>query len=233
MFSDVIAPAEPVRLVPLVTGFFSDISVENPVGSVVKSVSAAREELLLLLSPGAAPLTAHQHMRVEYLSKVLEKSNIPIQTIPFLNLAVQGSWRQVYSNVLLRNPSPLLECNITQTIEPADAASLSGRLLNTIFYAHDMSGGQVSTGKVEVQCEYTCNSKGEMHVKLLEHVMLPDNNVPEDIEAFLLDLQRSVPYDTFDPNDSTQKLLFVDPELKVVRVQSSQMVNVLNVYLRG
>eukprot|EP01035_Chromulina_nebulosa_P008221 gene8221-11140_t len=26
-----------------------------------------------------------------------------------------------------------------------------------------------------------------------------------------LDLQRSVPYDTFDPNDSTQKLLFVDP----------------------
>ncbi|RYG64626.1 hypothetical protein EON64_13590 [archaeon] len=193
-------------MVPLVTGFYSEISVENPVGPVVRSLCVARDELLHLIKADVA-LSVQQHMRIEYLSKVLEKCHIPIQTVPFYNLATQGCWRQVYSNVLLRKPVPQMRCNLTQTILPAEAASLSGSLVNSVFYSYDVPGVQVYTGKLDVQCEYACNSRGEVQVTLQGHVMLADDHVPEDTEGFLLDLQRSVPYDTFDPSNSTQKLL--------------------------
>lgn len=77
-------------------------------------------------------------------------------------------------------------------------------------------------GELHVQSNYTVNTKGEMFMELTGHLLLPmdnpssgsdsngssnnkgkvedDTSIPPDPGSFVLDLQRSVPLDLFDPS---------------------------------
>jgi hypothetical protein len=95
-----------IRAVPIINTASLNISVTNPFSFPVKSINDAREELHQILVTGATE--AFHHYRVEYLTKVLESSYIPIQTIPFMNFALSGDWSLVYSNVLTPRADPTL-----------------------------------------------------------------------------------------------------------------------------
>lgn len=82
------------------------ISLSNPFGPAVKSIDIAKDELLKILDNELSMSISDTngsnffHGRIEYLLKILESRFIPIQTIPFLNLAIGGDWNMRYSNVL-------------------------------------------------------------------------------------------------------------------------------------
>lgn len=90
-----------VSRVPTVNTKAFDISISNPFGPIVKNIESCRQELISIVNGSLEMETNFYHCRIEYLSKVLQANFIPIQTIPFLNLAMQGEWRFRYSNTLI------------------------------------------------------------------------------------------------------------------------------------
>ena len=52
-----------------------------------------------------------------------------------------------------------------------------------------------------VKCEYLFNTKGDLDVTLVEHVLIPKNESPKDIEDLIMSIQRSIPFESFDPDN--------------------------------
>ena len=53
-----------------------------------------------------------------------------------------------------------------------------------------------------VECNYELNSKGSFEVKDLDHALFPDI-LPVDVELLINSLQRSIPFELFDPSGTT------------------------------
>jgi hypothetical protein len=91
---------EEMKLIPTINTKNFQISVLNPFGPSIKSLAEAKVELRDILTDHLHMDETFRHGRIEYLVKVLESRFIPIQTLPFLNLALEGEWNLKYSNVL-------------------------------------------------------------------------------------------------------------------------------------
>jgi hypothetical protein len=86
--------------VPVVNTSSMDISLTNPFGPAVFSVTDCKEELLKLLKRELEMEDSFRHCRLEYLTKYMENSYVPAQTIPFLQFIINGEWQLYYSNVM-------------------------------------------------------------------------------------------------------------------------------------
>ena len=90
---------ESMRYVAIFNPSELDISLENPFGEAVKSISSAEKELITILTGGAGEDINRSDFlkcRVEYLVKVLSSSYIPSFTMEFLALIHKGSWEHAY-----------------------------------------------------------------------------------------------------------------------------------------
>jgi len=221
------------------------VSVDNPYGERSSSKTAAVDELLGHLTRGTTgsiaaaiqnssihqihghgSLDMHQQLRVEYLIKYLESVFVPIQTVPFLNLAMEGHWRKVYSNLITPHASASMQCELYQTIQCKnnEYTCEHGVVIDKVAWWYDEyiysdrrtvvdsfpTGANVSRveshGTLSVYSNYSINSKGELDLTLSEHVLHADA-LPRDLDRFFLDLQRSVPFDSFDPNATCHKTI--------------------------
>jgi hypothetical protein len=213
------------------------VSVDNPYGERSSSKTAAVDELLGHLTRGVqnssihqihghGSLDMHQQLRVEHLIKYLESVFVPIQTVPFLNLAMEGHWRKVYSNLITPHASASMHCELYQTIlcKNNEYTCEHGVVIDKVAWWYDEyiyadrrtvvdsfpTGANVSRveshGTLSVYSNYSINSKGELDLTLSEHVLHADT-LPRDLDRFFLDLQRSVPFDSFDPNATCHKTI--------------------------
>jgi hypothetical protein len=200
-----VSPAQ-TFLVPIINRGRLEISVDSPYGDVVKSRTAAKAELLDIVSAEIGSLDAHY--RLEYLVKVLAKAHTPVQTIPFLNMVLEGRWAKKYSNTHTPRAVQELNYEIHQTVTVGEEI-LKGVVKEEIDWSYE-EGGQGAEGKVlsdgvlEVLSHYSINSKGHLTLELQEHV-LRAKNLPVDVEEFLNSLQKTVPFESFDPNMTAQE----------------------------
>ena len=169
----------------------------------------------------------HQQLRVEYLIKYLESVFVPIQTIPFLNFALVGDWRKIHSNLATPHASPNMRCEMFQTIQCKDNEYTCehGVIIDKVVWRYDEygpaatdPGGSSDTlqdtrydkieshGTLSVHSKYGINSRGELDLSLQEHVLHAEV-LPKDLDRFFVDLQRTVPFDSFDPNDTCHKII--------------------------
>ena len=196
---------------PIVNKARSDISVENPYGDVITSKAAARKEILEILRTKVDSLDIH--FRLEYLVKVLERTHTPIQTIPFLNHAIAGKWNKVYTNVISPRAVSSLKCDVQQIVQYNSSKLDEGWLTEQLSWClvptdngKGSPGGSSSQcdtaieGLFEVRCSYSVNSRGQLSVCVEEHCLRPNGRLPDNVEAFVLDLQRTVPFESFDPD---------------------------------
>lgn len=184
--------------------FGANISLDNPFGEMVTSKELAKEQLMSLLSAAKNDQSFDVHLRLEYLSQVLQQYHIPIQTIPFLDLVNRGTWLKAYSSVLRVRESPNIKYNITQII--AGETPGMGTIMENVQWIYSLPGDVRHMGCLQVRSEYNYTSRGHTLHHLQEHLLLPET-MPEDVETFLAELQRSIPFETFDPNGIVAEIL--------------------------
>jgi hypothetical protein len=65
-------------------------------------------------------------------------------------------------------------------------------------------------GYLSAESSYLINSKGSIECSDVDHTLVPDSEVPPDVEQFLAALQRSVPPEFFDPTELQIKTTVCD-----------------------
>ena len=223
--------------VPIFNTANLEISMSNPFGPAVLSLSECRKELLAILRKEIVMKEeSFYHARVEYLTKVLEGTFTPAQTIPFLQLILSGDWYLAYSNVLIPRADPTLEVKVQQEIQPLgmgeDKETGHGELRNRIFWKLNRPNDQ-TFGDFVAECQYQITTKGDLDVTLKEHFLLPNDDVPKDPEDLIMSLQRSVPFESFDPDQILIKNTYIHPELRICRINGNKFDNVVNIYWKS
>lgn len=100
--NDLSVESRPV--VPVVSGSNQSPNLIS-FGQVIRDPIHAKEELVRILDDSLSADDAYRLGRIQYLISVLENSFIPIQTLPFLNMAIEGYWELKYSSMLLSKRS--------------------------------------------------------------------------------------------------------------------------------
>ena len=95
------------------------------------------------------------------------------------------------------------------------------------------SDDMLSSGELLVRSRYTITTKGQLSISLDEHVLMPlGDKLPEDPQELVMSMQRTVPFDFFDPDEATFSITYLDPELKIVRVAGKKFVGVVNLFIK-
>ena len=227
-----------------------NISTLNPFGEAVTSTEAAVSELKHLVKDRRAELRGSDFLkcRIEYLVKVLKKSHVPSFTVEFMNLAMSGEWVHGYSNVLLRRADDSLTCKITQKIVPANSKMALGEAsgkarLDEINHAHRGhivnevawrvvdKRDQLNHGVLSVHSNYTIGSNGALALELGEHVVNAEKLTLDPMDLVMA-IQRSIPFQFFDPSDSVTQDVFIDPELRISEVNGPIFQGVYDIFYR-
>ena len=198
---DIIGQFASRRTVPVANTAGMNITAANFFGRQVLSTAECKTELIGLLTNRIEIEKEFMDYRVEYLTKYLEYKYIPIQTTPFLNFALTGEWDMLYSNILTPRADESLEFEISQEIVPNEIFGSPGGVLNNVINWKLNRADDQSSGNLMVKCEYLFNTKGDLDVTLVEHVLIPKNESPKDIEDLIMSIQRSIPFESFDPDN--------------------------------
>ena len=191
----------PRRTIPVVNTAGLNISAANFFGRQVFSVDESRLELVGLLRGEIEIEEEFLHYRVEYLTKYLEYKYVPIQTIPFLNFALSGEWDILYSNALTPRADDSFSYKTFQEISANESEGGNGGLLNNVIRWELNRPNEQCSGDLVVCCQYQLNTKGDLDITLLEHLLIPLGDAPRDVEDLIMSVQKTVPFESFDPND--------------------------------
>lgn len=197
---DTVTSFLPRRTIPIVNTASMNISAANFFGKQVLSTTECKKELIGLLTKKIEIEEEFLDYRIEYLTKYLEYKYVPIQTIPFLNFALSGNWDMLYSNALVTRADKSLDWKISQEIISDEGEGSTG-ILNNIVKWKLISTDSSYLGNLVVNCKYLFNTKGDLDVALQEHLLMPNGNAPPDVEELIMSIQRSIPFESFDPDD--------------------------------
>ena len=205
------------------------ISPTEPFGVPVSTLKETCHGILSLLDAGVCD--PPEHFRLTYLISMLEKSFTPIQTIEFFNFASKGKWELMYSNIIT-SYSTLdegFEFKITQNIESGLDPS-KGTLINHINYSFDKN----LDGILSIHNDYEMNTKGDLQLSLDEHIMTPLTKTnTDDAQMIVENLQKSIPFDIFDPNDCVLSTTYLDSKLRVVRMNGGKLPNTFSIWVKS
>lgn len=195
----------------------SNANAAQSFGPQILSVADCKKELLRVISNQKPIEGDYRHNRIEYLTKYLEQKYIPIQTIPFLNYVLSGRWDVVYSNVLIRGADNTFNYRISQEISANESeGSLDGVIKNLIKWDLQRTD-EVCSGDLVVNSKYELNTKGDLNVALLEHLLMPDGDAPKNVEELIMTVQRSIPFEFFDPDGVLiQNTVSAKPSLEAI-----------------
>ena len=215
---------------------FSPISLENPFGSIPNDVSEAIEEVktLALKSRIGSP-EPQIAFRIDYLVKYLESKYVPIHTKEFYSMTHNGNWSLLYSNSLSSNVDPKLECNFIQSISSSESHT-EGLIINNIYWKYAQVPEDAS-GVLEVNCRYKVSASGAMAVSLIDHILRPEVfpyneglGMDKSCEMLLESIQTSIPFESFDPNDTLIGTSFMAPNFRIARVLGERYPNLINIF---
>jgi len=124
---------------------------------------------------------------------------MPIQTSQFLNFAISGKWQLLHSSFPTPKADNTIIFDINQTIKPIDG--IDGELNNIINWKLNREDDD-SYGKLTVECSYKMTSKGGLEITLKDHTLNVEK-IPKNVQELLTTMQRTVPFEFFDPNEYT------------------------------
>lgn len=210
-----------------------NISASNPFGTKATSREDAKRELQTIIasreSACASTSAEFDRFRLDYLVKYLESTHVPIQTAPFLSLAIGGEWVCRYTNALLPHSDHTIRWKIFQEIMPASNHT-AGIVSNRIQWSLDRKNDP-GRGELCVQSTYTLSPKGALTLSLVEHV-LDIEELPLDSAEVISTLQRTVPFQFFDPNRTTVHHTFIAPDIRISRISGPVVVNMYEIHER-
>jgi len=121
----------------------------------------------------------------------------PIQTSQFLNYAISGKWKLIYSSFPTPRADNTLIYDIDQIVDPGEASN--GEINNIINWKLKRENDN-ACGKLAVLCSYNMTSKGSLEITLKDHILNVEK-IPNNVQELLVTMQRTIPFEFFDPND--------------------------------
>lgn len=154
----------------------------------------------------------------------------PIQTSQFLNYAICGKWKLIYSSFPTPKADNTLIYDIDQIINPGDGSY--GEINNIINWKLERENDD-ACGKLTVSCSYNMTSRGGLEITLKDHILNVEK-IPKNVQELLVTMQRTIPFEFFDPNEYIATNTFIDPKLKIVRMSSSDTItNLINIFIKA
>ena len=228
-----------------------NISASNPFGDTVKSRREAVDELKYLVIERESELKSSDFLkcRIEYLVKVLKQVYVPSFTVEFMNLAMTGEWDHRYSNVLLRRADESLTCKITQKIIPSNSIieiegsdsksrlrettkANKGEIVNKVAWSVVDNKDQLNHGDLFIHANYSIGSNGALGLSLGEHIVNANKLTLEPMDLVMA-IQRSIPFQFFDPSDSSSKDVYIDPDLRISETSGPIFQGVYDIFVRS
>jgi hypothetical protein len=223
-----------------------------------RSLPELKQELLDLL-PRLTGQAAEYRM-VERLVNAMESHDdyISPQTLPFFQLATQGSWQLLFSTQLLAgspNPRKFRLREMIQTIhdnddsikevvttrpESATTTILTGNLTNRVVWdwAQNEAGVFDCTGTFSVECTTSISptvSGSRVALNLSSHVLRlgPGSAVPSNVPELVAYVRRSMPLELFDPSHHAMDTTYLDATVRIVRYTGSpRLEGVRDIFVR-
>lgn len=222
--------------IPIVNTTSMNITPTNPFGLTVFNINDAVTQLLAVANHEDNVIwdeSKVKHYRIEYLTKYLESKYIPIQTSQFMSFALSGTWDLKYTNLL--TPASVSKdifryTSIYQSIQFNDECT-GGTLKNVVAW-ESCDGSGKHTGDLTVINDFIINSKGALVLSLNEHIITPESTAPDDLELLVQTMQKSIPFDMFDPDNSMLSLMYLDPHVRVCKCSGERHSDVVNVFSR-
>jgi hypothetical protein len=226
-----------------------NISVTNPFGEEVRSVGAAASELKHLVTDRRKELLESDFLkcRIDYLVKVLKHTYVPSFTVEFMNLAMSGDWSHQYSNAVLRRRDASLNYRIVQKIIPENSKideegdsdgrleetnnRAVGKIVNEVRWDVLDNQDKLNMGELSVKANYSINSRGALALSLNDHVMSVEKLTLEPTDLIMA-IQRSVPFQFFDPTDSMVQNVYIDPKLRIAETNGAIFAGVYDIFVR-
>ena len=88
-----------------------------------------------------------------------------------------------------------------------------------------------STGEFQVKSKFNLDTRGHLSIGVEDLLLLP-TDMPKNVENLLQSIQRSIPLDSFDPNDISVEHLYIGPEIRICRIGGEKFQDVINIYKR-
>jgi len=178
--------------------------------------------------------TAEEFRSVEAYVNALEDKYLPVQTIGFLNLAMDGEWQLLFSTNLAGGPKP--NFRLREMYQRIISNSFEGQIENQVLW--DLADNEEQTfdasGTFTVQCKYKINQGARMVLELEDHIirLSKGSTVPKDVEGLVGQLHRAMPKELFDPSEHAMDTTYLDTNLRIVRMTGSRFEGVRNIFIR-
>jgi hypothetical protein len=157
-------------------------------------------------------------------------------TAEFCAFALSGDWEMLFSSSPSRSPARIC---IRRMIQSFDV--LQKTIKNTCHWMLSSDGiGQDVDAVIEVSGTYSFKNGGPLfevqvvshEIRLLEGKHGRTNGVlPDDLQAVVMDLQRSLPAEFFDPS-GTFEITHLDPNFRISCMVGERLFGVRNVFTR-
>ena len=178
--------------------------------------------------------TTEEFRSVEAYVNALEDRYTPMQTIGFLNLAMNGEWQLLFSTNLAGGPKP--NFRLREMYQSIHSDSFEGKVENRVLW--DLADNEElkfdASGTFTAKCSYKINQGARMVLELDDHVinLAKGSCVPKDVEGLVSQLHRAMPKELFDPNDHAMDTTYLDTNLRIIRMTGSRFEGVRNIFIR-
>jgi hypothetical protein len=223
-----------------------DVSNRNPFMIELQNLDTMEVKRRLLDLLPRMMGTQDEFRQVEAYVNTLEERYQSIQTLDFLNLALNGEWQLLFSTNLSGGPKPFFR--LRELCQNINTDNLKGSIVNVATWDlannfdgdgdPDGSSAPVifdSSGTFSVNCSYNITQGARMVVALNDHVLqlAKGSSVPKDVEKLVGLLHRTIPKELFDPNDHAMDTTYLDADVRIVRMTGPRLEGVRDIFIRS
>lgn len=201
-----------------------------PICTASGGTTSAKGRLLRIL-PSFINLET-QSSKVGELIMELERDAAPPATPEFTSMFLEGDWRLLFSS---SRPTQLSgEIRVRRIVQSIRTVP-DKTLINTVDWTWTKPGTDVGVEAVlRVICSYEFAGATRINVSLEDHqVRIPPQGAgpiqPEELQALVIDLQRSIPIELFDPS-GLQDVSVIQPDFRIARFLGKRIAGVRNVF---
>jgi len=177
---------------------------------------------------------AEEFQDIESYVNALEDKYVPVQTLGFLNMAMEGDWQLLFSTNRLGVPNTKLRLReLKQCIATDD---LKGAVTNVARWDLAEDEGEFdASGTFSVKCSYEINQGARMTMSLDDNVLelAKGSKVPQDVEGLVGMLHRAMPKELFDPSELAMDTTYLDANLRIIRFTGARFEGIRNIFVRS
>mmetsp|Transcript_37638 Transcript_37638/g.150096 ORF Transcript_37638/g.150096 Transcript_37638/m.150096 type:complete len:156 (-) Transcript_37638:974-1441(-) len=137
-------------------------------------------------------------------------------------MGLSGRWNLLYTTTTLGTPSTGLRLRKVEQEFDIEAKKIRNHVLWS-FLDEDCHG------QFTIIINYQMVGSGRLHLKVEDYILKPQNKIPKDPVLLSENLQRALPREFFDPDNSWLDVTYIDPNFRIARYMGKRYAGVRNI----